>query len=328
MASKAPQITEIFTLVETEMQAVDAKMRQVADENNKSLMAVIDYLVDNGGKQLRPKISLMASHFGTPDPEKAAALAAAIEMLHTATLVHDDLIDNALFRRGHPTLNTSWTPAATVLTGDYMFARSAELAAETENVRIIKIFSATLMTIVSGELQQLSNSDSTEPPDKDDYLQRIYAKTASLFAAAAQTAAILAALPENQVQALYDYGYHLGMAFQIVDDILDFEADADTLGKPVAHDLRQGIATLPVLYFLENTPRHPTILKAVAKKHPSDAEIEQVVSEIRASGSIQKAAQTAREYISQAQADLLSLPKNEYRHALHEVANYAVAREF
>ena len=321
------QIADMSTLVAADMVKVDAKMREMVGDNNSSLAAVIDYLVDNGGKQLRPKIALMATRFGQPEPEKAVALAAAVEMLHTATLVHDDLIDNALFRRGHPTLNTSWSPAATILTGDYLFARSAGLAAETDNVRIVKLFSATLMVIVNGELLQLFNSGLEGPPDKADYLKRIYAKTASLFAVAAETGAILAGLAEGQVKALYDYGYHLGMAFQIMDDILDFQGDEETLGKPVANDLRQGITTLPVIIFLETHPNHPTVLKAVARKNPSDEEIEDIVAQIRASGGIKAAFAEARQFIQQAKDALLTLPNNQYRHALVALADYAIDRD-
>jgi geranylgeranyl pyrophosphate synthase len=317
----------MFDLVAVEIKRVEAKMRELTGEHNSSLAAAVDYLVDAGGKRLRPIITLLVTRFGDVDQEKAIALAAAVEMLHTATLVHDDLIDNALFRRGHPTLNANWTPGATILTGDYMFARSASLAAETENVRIIKLFSATLMTIVNGEIQQLFNNDHLRPPTRDEYLRRIYAKTASLFAAAAETAGILAGLPENQVQALYVYGHHLGMAFQIIDDILDFRGDEDRLGKPVANDLRQGIVTLPVLIFLDSQPNHPVILKAVAKERCTTDEINQVVKQIRASGSIEKALAEARSFAIQAQEALLALPDNEYRHALSEIANFTISRD-
>jgi geranylgeranyl pyrophosphate synthase len=269
----------------------------------------------------------MAASFYPVDKEKAYSLAAAVELLHTATLVHDDLIDNSLFRRGLPTLSASWSPGATILTGDYLFARSAELAAETENVRVITIFAQTLMTIVGGELQQLFNDGHGNIPNEEEYHQRIYAKTASLFAAGAQTGSILCGAPENEIQALYDYGYHLGMAFQVVDDILDFQGDEDRIGKPVANDLRQGIATLPVMCFAKKSPDHSIILKAVRREPVSDEEILEVVEQIRESGCIEEAMEEARHFARQAQADLEVLPDNAYRQAMHELADYAVVRD-
>jgi geranylgeranyl pyrophosphate synthase len=320
--------TASFVYVETDIKYVEDRMREGIEGHNQSLAAAIDYLISAGGKRLRPVIVLLAARFGRQvDPDKAIALAAAVEMLHTATLVHDDFIDNALLRRGMPTLNSDWSPGATVLTGDYLFARSAGLAAETDNVRIIKIFSMTLMTIVNGELNQFFNNGHNGPPTREEYFQRIYAKTASLFAAGAETGGILAAMPEHQVQALHDYGYNLGMAFQIMDDILDFQSTESQLGKPVANDLRQGIATLPVLIFLDKQPNHPTILKAVARKYPTDGEIQAVVAEIRASGGIQGALAEAKRFAAQAQEALGPLPDNHYRAALYDLADYAVARD-
>jgi len=320
--------TASFELVAADIERVETKMREGIDDHNETLATVIDYLISAGGKRLRPVIILLTTRFQPQvDSLKAVALASAVEMLHTATLVHDDIIDNALLRRGMPTLNTQWSPGATVLAGDYLFARSAGLAAETDNVRIIKIFSMTLMTIVNGELNQFFNNHHHGPPSREEYFQRIYAKTASLFAAGAETGGILAGLPENQVQALHDYGYNLGMAFQIMDDILDFQSTESQLGKPVANDLRQGIATLPVLFFLDKYPNHPTVLKAVARKHPTPDEIQTVAAAIRASGSIQESLTEAKRFARQAQDALIPLPDNQYRLALLDLADYAVARD-
>lgn len=314
-------------LVADEMKYVEDKMRAGIGARYKDLQAVIDYLMSAGGKRLRPALTLMAANFYPVDKDKSYALAAAVELLHTATLVHDDLIDNSLFRRGLPTLNASWSPGATILTGDYLFARSAGLAAETENVRIITIFSQTLMTIVGGELQQLFNDGHGNVPSREEYEQRIFAKTASLFAAGTQTGGILCAASEVEIQALHDYGYHLGMAFQIVDDILDFKGDEDRIGKPVANDLRQGIATLPVMLFNEKQPNHPAILKAVRREPVSNDEMLAVVQQIRASGCVDAAMEEARRYVQQAQASLAMLPDNPYRQAMHGLAEYAVARD-
>lgn len=318
----------IHDLVAEDLLRVEARMRQFVGDENETLAEAIEYLVAAGGKRLRPIVTLLATRFRPTDGDKAVALAAAVEMLHTATLVHDDLIDNALFRRGSPTLNAKWSPGATILTGDYMFSRSASLAAETDSVRIVKVFAATLSTIVNGELQQLfNNGHDVAPPTMEEYHQRIYAKTASLFAGAAKMGGILAALSESQIQMLNDYGYYLGMAFQVMDDILDFQGDEDRLGKPVANDLRQGIATLPALLYLEKHPDHPIILKAVARLHPTDEEIQTIAAEIRASGCLKGALDEARRFAEQAKDALADLPENMYRQALAHIADYAVARD-
>lgn len=313
--------------VQAELQRVEAKMRAGVDEQNPKLAAVVDYLIGAGGKRLRPALTLMAASFREADMDKAVSLAAAVEMLHTATLVHDDLIDNSFIRRGLPTLNTSWSPGATILTGDYLFARSASLAAETENVRIMSIFSQTLMTIVNGELLQLFNNGHARPPTREEYYQRIYAKTAALFAAGTESGGILCSSPESEIMAKRDYGYYVGMAFQIVDDILDFRGDEARLGKPVASDLRNGIATLPVLIFLTHYPDHPTILKAVARKPLSDEEVHAVVEKIRASGAVEAALDEAQRFVRQAQDVLALLPANRFRQSMYEIAEFVVARD-
>ncbi len=291
----------------------------------EQLGMVLDHLLNSGGKRLRPALVLMATRFGAADYEKSIALAAAVEMLHTATLVHDDVVDNALVRRGNPTLNATWPRGATILAGDYLFARAANLAAETENVRIISIFSNTLMVICGGELDQIF-SGFGRTPTLDEYHRRIYAKTASLFAAGTETGAILSGLPEAQVQALREYGHHLGMAFQILDDVLDFTGDQAKLGKPVANDLRHGIITLPVILFLENRPDHPTIERILARETPEDSEIMAVVDEIRASGAVEAAVDRARQFTAQAAEALRLLPDNPYRRAMQSLAHFVVER--
>jgi geranylgeranyl pyrophosphate synthase len=317
----------MFEPVQSSLRRVEEKMRAGVEHQNPDLATIIDFLVSAGGKRLRPALTLMAAHFHDVNENKAVALAAAVEMLHTGTLVHDDLIDNSLIRRGLPTLNNSWGPGATVLTGDYLLARSANLAAETENIRIIAIFSNTLMTIVNGELLQLFNNGHARVPSREEYFQRIYAKTAALFASGTETGAILCGSHEIEVQALRDYGYYLGLAFQIVDDVLDFSGDEARLGKPVASDLRNGIATLPVLNFLNDYPDHPTILKAVARKPLAAGDVDAVVDAIRVSGAVDRALDEARRFARQAQDTLTCLPANEYRQSMRDIADFVVSRD-
>jgi geranylgeranyl pyrophosphate synthase len=255
-------------------------------------------------------------------------------MLHTATLVHDDLIDGALLRRGRTTLNARWNVGATVLTGDYLFARAASLAAKTDNVRVMSIFANTLMTICSGELRQIFERHNVPRVDSeqawetavDRYDQRIHAKTASLFSASTEAAAVLSGAPEGQVLALRDYGRFLGTGFQIIDDVLDFQGDEGVLGKPVGSDLREGIVTLPVLYFLRDHPDDQRIA-AIVRDGNDDGLVYEVVAAVRESGAVLKAMERARAFITQSQAALSVLPDSEPRSIMHSLADYTISRQ-
>ena len=324
--------------LEADLGRVERKLREPVSPDYPQLTAVLQHLLDSGGKRLRPALALLTGSIYAADEAVASdslvSLAASVEMLHTATLVHDDLIDGALLRRGNATLNANWSPGATVLTGDYLFARSAALAAETGSVRVMTIFANTLMTICSGELRQMF--DRREVPHLDDeqawqaaldhYDRRIHAKTASLFAGSTEAAAVLGGAPETEVTALRDYGRFLGMGFQIMDDVLDFQSDEGVLGKPVGSDLREGIVTLPVLYYLRSHPNDERV-PAVVRNGRDGGLVQEVVEAIRKSGSVEKSRQRAREFIFQSQAALDPLPETEARSKMHELADYAVSRK-
>ena len=204
--------------------------------------------------------------------------------LHTATLVHDDLIDGSLLRRGITTLNAQWSPAATVLTGDFIFARAAKLAAETDSVPVMRLFAETLTTIVNGEITQMFTSKGLA--SKEDYLQRIHAKTASMFELATAAAALLSPVDKDVVEEVRLFGYDIGMAFQIIDDVLDFTGEQATVGKPVGSDLRQGLITLPALYYFDLNPADPDVVWALSGKGYSDERMNSLVTSIRNSDAI------------------------------------------
>ena len=241
-------------LVAADLAAVERLMLKKVSSNYPPLAEALTALIGSGGKRVRPTLVLLSARFYPPaEHRRLINLAAAVESLHTATLVHDDVIDSSLLRRGQSTLNARWTPASTIMAGDYFFARAAAFAAETENPRVIRHFAETLTVIVDGELRQaLTARDWGQP--KESYFERIYGKTAALFEVATRTAAVLGSAPTAVEEALRAYGYNLGIAFQIVDDILDFVADEHTLGEPAGSDLRGGIITLPVYYYIQ----HPT----------------------------------------------------------------------
>jgi geranylgeranyl pyrophosphate synthase len=260
------------------------------------------------------------------DPDRLVTLGAAIEMLHTATLVHDDLIDGALLRRGIATINSSWSPAATVLTGDFIFARAAMLAAETDSVAVMHLFAETLSTIVNGEITQMFSSRGLA--SREDYYQRIYAKTASMFELATAAAALLSKVDPGVVESVRRFGYEIGMAFQIVDDILDFTGEQATVGKPVASDLRQGLITLPALYYLENSPEDPDMAALLAGKMLGEDRMQRLVTAIRKSGSIRQSADEALGFVNSAVNLLQQYPSCIERDALEELAEYIVRRHY
>jgi geranylgeranyl pyrophosphate synthase len=318
----------------SELRLVERKLREPVHPEYPTLTAVLEHLLGSGGKRLRPALALLAGSFYAADLEKLVSLAASVEMLHTATLVHDDLIDGALLRRGNPTLNANWSPGATVLTGDYLFARSAALAAETGNVRVMTIFAHTLMTICSGELGQIFDRHCLPAVDTDAawqtvlarYDRRIHAKTASLFAAATEAAAVLGAAPPDQEGALREYGRAMGMGFQIIDDVLDFQGNQEVLGKPVGSDLREGIVTLPVLYYLRDHPHDERVATLVCG-FPEDGLVREIVAAVRESGAVERAVERARSFVVEGQAALSALPEGKSRAALHDLAEYAISRQ-
>ena len=317
--------TKTLDLIADDLHLVDAKM-QSTGEVFAPLAGAINLLLGSGGKRVRPALALFVSRlYPASEREKIISLAAAVEMLHSATLVHDDVVDGALLRRGHATLNASWSQGATILAGDFIFARAAYFAAETDNVRVMRIFSQTLMTIVEGELRQLYALGDWDQP-KDAYYQRIHGKTAALFAAATEAAAVLGQASEDEIVRMRDYGHNVGMAFQVMDDILDFVGDASTVGKPVGSDLRQGTITLPVFHHLQ---LHPDAVRAIHNpdKKPSNGEaLAQLVADIAHSPAIEATRQEAREFIAAAKACLEPWPDSVYRRALFDLADYVVDR--
>ncbi len=260
---------------------------------------------------------------GAPE-EKLITLGASVELLHTATLVHDDLIDGALLRRGMPTLNARWSPAATVLTGDFLFARAARLAAETDYLPLMKLFAETLATIVNGELTQMFSARGVI--ERNNYYERIYAKTASLFEMSALAAAMVATEDEDVRGSMKVFGYEVGMAFQIVDDILDFTGDQSAVGKPIGSDLLNGLVTLPAIYFAEAFPRDEDVLSLPEGGWKDTERVQRLVDNIRQSQAIRQAMDEAREAVNRALKSLEDAPAVPEREALENLAKFIVDR--
>jgi geranylgeranyl pyrophosphate synthase len=251
-------------------------------------------------------------------------MATAVEILHTATLVHDDVIDNSPIRRGRPTVNKAWGEDKAILLGDYLLAKSQELVAETQNLRVIKLFAQTFMTLSSGELAQAFNAFNLEQT-RQQYLQRISAKTASLISLATESGAILSQAPEKSVEALKEYGHNLGIAFQIVDDILDFIGTEEEMGKPIGSDLAQGTLTLPAMLVLERYPKDNPV-KRLFQNEDRPKNIELAIELVRSSSIPQECYAVASDYCARACHNLKLLPDNASRRSLIELAEYVVKR--
>ncbi|MGB2895830.1 MAG: polyprenyl synthetase family protein [Anaerolineales bacterium] len=318
------QTTIFFDLTRPYLEEVELRMRQSAEQHHANLDKAIDHLLSSGGKRIRPVAVILIGKMLGADISRITLHAAAIEMLHTATLVHDDLIDGSKLRRGFPTLNAQWTPGATVLAGDYIFARAARLAAATDSLILMDSFARGLMTIVGGEITQLFNQEFVTT--HQSYLDRTYAKTASLFEVATEGAAVLSGASEETIEAMKLYGYYIGLAFQIVDDVLDFTGEQSRIGKPVASDLRHGLITLPTLFFLEDQSNGNLYIERLQKRQIKESELEQIIDDIRSSSAVDRALQQADEFAKTSEAQLKLMPDTPERDALYELARYVVNR--
>jgi geranylgeranyl pyrophosphate synthase len=315
-----------FTSVQDQLKFVEQRIRgQAGEDHHPDLRSALEHILSAGGKRIRPTLGLLVGNMlGAPE-EKLITLGASVELLHTATLVHDDLIDGALLRRGIPTLNARWSPAATVLTGDFLFARAAKLAAETDYLPLMKLFADTLATIVNGELTQLFSARGVI--ERDNYYQRIYAKTASLFEMASLAACMVATEDEEMRAAMKVFGYEVGMAFQIVDDILDFTGEQSAVGKPIGSDLLNGLVTLPAIYFAEANPDNEDVLSLPEGGWKDTERVQRLVDNIRQSEAIQQAMDEARLAVSRALKSLSDAPVSAEKEALENLAKFIVDRK-
>lgn len=311
--------------VTEEIKLVEERMRKQADETHADLRAALDHLLAAGGKRVRPTVSLLVGNMLGAPLDRLVTFGAAVELLHTATLVHDDLIDGALLRRGMATLNARWSPPATVLTGDFLFARAAILAAEVDHLPLMKLFSETLATIVNGELSQMFTSRGLI--SRDNYYKRIYAKTASLFELTARGGAMVSTAGEDVIELMRDFGYQVGMAFQIVDDILDFTGDQNTVGKPLGSDLLNGLVTLPAIYYAEANPGNPDVQSLPQGGWANGENMTRLIENIRNSNAAKLAMDEAERHIDRALSILSGMEPCAERDALENLARYIVDRK-
>lgn len=317
--SDSSKLTNPFEYVKPYLADMEALIRFQVEGSHIDLVKALEHLLSSGGKRIRPTITILAGKLLNADIQNTITMAAAIELLHTATLVHDDLIDESLLRRGSPTLNSHWSAGATVLTGDFLFASAAKLASATRSDDVMILFSDTLRTIVNGEISQMFTPRCK--PGLDEYYKRIYAKTASLFETSAQSAAILSHADNSIREALAHFGREIGMAFQIEDDILDFTGDEAVMGKPKGSDIRQGLITLPAQLFFESNPEEPLVIRILENGCLQDEnEKNLLITMILSSEAIEKSFAIARSFVERGVKALSVLPETEERKMLADLA--------
>ena len=320
------ELSKIYECIQADLAKVRDNLKSISKVDFPWLSEQLGYVVRSGGKVIRPALTLLSGKFYNYNLKYLLPMATAVEVMHTATLVHDDAIDKAEARRGKPTIYKLWGEETSVLLGDYLFAKAGETVSDTHNPQVIKLFSQTLATITSGELSQLLGAFKLEQTQQQ-YFQRIYCKTASLFCLATVSGAILSEAPEKAVKILEEYGYNLGIAFQIVDDILDFTGTKEKLGKPSGTDLAQGTLTLPAMLLLERYPEDNPVKKVFENKD-KQKNIERAIELVRNSPIVQECYGIASEYRAKACQNLNRLPENPSRQALTGLADYIINRKY
>jgi geranylgeranyl pyrophosphate synthase len=306
------------------LEQVEALLASQVDGNRSPLDAALAQLIAAGGKRIRPRLALLTGGLLAADPAPLLYFAAAIEMLHTATLVHDDLVDGASMRRGVETLNAHASAAASVLVGDFAFTRAARLVLATGSLPAVDMFTEAMATIVNGELVQIARPRGIA--NREEYFDWIGAKTAALFELSTGAPALLSPSGAEVASSARCFGYAIGMAFQIMDDVLDFTSDAAHLGKPSGQDLRQGILTLPALIHLEADPDDPNLGRLINRQRLPEAELAPLVDSIQKSGPIEQAIEIAQSYVSEGLDALAQLPDGPEHSELEKIARSVVNR--
>ncbi len=319
------QLNEIQALVAKDMDGVNASIRAQLHSDVVLIEQMGEYIVNSGGKRLRPVIAVLAARACGYQGDKHYLTAAIIEFIHTATLLHDDVVDSSELRRGKETANSIWGNEASVLVGDFIFSRAFEMMVQVGDMRVMDILSTTSNTIAEGEVLQLMNCNDPETSE-DQYMQVIKCKTAKLFGAAAQIGALLAGKTMQEEQALDNYGKHLGTAFQLIDDVLDYRADSETMGKNVGDDLAEGKPTLPIIHALKNATADEAKQLAKIIENGDRDSLQFVTGIIQQTKALEYTESAAMQEAEKAKQSLGWLPDSEYKTALTSLADFSVSR--
>jgi len=318
---------EVFDLLREDLVAVEQELGRDAASTVSTITEIAEYLREGGGKRIRPSLLLLAAHLLGYSGPSAIRLGAVVEMVHTATLVHDDIIDGADMRRGRPSPNTTWGNEKCVLAGDWLYMQAFRVALEEKNLRVLDLLIGLTQQMVEGELLQIQKLGKAV--SEAEYYDLIFRKTACLFSVSMRLGAVLAGATEAQEASLAAYGRAVGLAFQIVDDVLDLTASEEVLGKPVASDLREGKATLAVIHsydhgFAKDRQTIQRVLDDRSFEHVSREKIQEIL--VR-NGSVEYAMTLADRYAEQSRQALALLPDSDFKRALLWVPDFVVARE-
>ena len=324
---RAVTLEKLYALIDPDMKAVDAVIRQRLHSEVVLVRQVAEYIIQSGGKRLRPALVLLAAgamgYRGTHHHE----MAAVVEFIHTATLLHDDVVDESALRRGRNTANAMFGNAASVLVGDFLYSRAFQMMVSVDNMRVMRVLSDATNVIAEGEVLQLMNCHDADV-DEARYLQVIRYKTAKLFEAAAQLGAILGGGSEEIERGLADYGMHLGTAFQIIDDVLDYSgAEAET-GKHLGDDLAEGKPTLPLIYVMQHGTAEQAALVRNAIEHGGRDDFAAVLAVVRSCGALDHARRVAESEALLAANAISALPASQYNDSLLQLRAFAVSRSF
>ncbi|ARZ02473.1 octaprenyl diphosphate synthase [Yersinia ruckeri] len=321
-------LEQIIELTAQDMAAVNATILDQLNSDVTLINQLGYYIISGGGKRIRPMIAVLAARALDYQGNKHIKIAALIEFIHTATLLHDDVVDESDMRRGKATANAAFGNAASVLVGDFIYTRSFQMMTSLESLRVLQLMSEATNVIAEGEVMQLMNCNNPDITE-DSYMRVIYSKTARLFEAASQSSSILADASPEQEMAFQDYGRYLGTAFQLIDDLLDYSADGSTLGKNTGDDLNEGKPTLPLLHAMNNgTAEQAAMIRKAIEEGNGRHLLEPVLEAMRQCGSLDYTRQRAEEEADKAIAALQILPDTPYRQALEGLAHIAVQRQF
>ncbi len=322
-------LSHLFASIEPDLDQVDTLFKERATSGLDILNSASMHALTSPGKRLRTALTLLSGKLIRYRLDKLLFLSVAFEMVHLATLIHDDIVDKALTRRGKPTVNALWGDQIAILLGDYYFAKTAGLIADIEDPRIDHLFSDTVSTVCEGTILELMTAGQANLT-LQSYYEKISHKTAALIAACCKGGAIVGGASENEIELLYPYGLNLGIAFQLIDDILDYPEDQSTIGKPAGNDLREGMVTLALIYALHEHPQnghHQLVQKVLSESDHEEGEIRELIDWVVTGGNAERALKDAYTFADKAREALFQFPNSTDRAVLDEVIDFVVRRK-
>ncbi|MEQ6377281.1 heptaprenyl diphosphate synthase component II [Bacillaceae bacterium S4-13-58] len=321
------KLSMMYPFLNQELDQIEKELNQTIQAENPILREASTHLLNAGGKRIRPVFVLLSGKFGEYNLERIKSVAVSLELIHMASLVHDDVIDDAELRRGKPTIKSQYDNRVAMYTGDYMFARSLECLSQLEDTRAHQVLSKAMVDLCIGEIEQIKSKYDWDQ-NLRTYLRRIKRKTALLISVSCQLGAIAGKVPLKYEQALFKYGYYVGMSYQIIDDVLDFTASVEELGKPAGGDLMQGNITLPVLFAFRDQVMKNKIIELFDPDYSGDPkEIDKFLSEFRKSKAIDDSLEISERYLQKALNELKILPNSRPKQALVNIAKYIGKRK-